>query len=144
MNHYFFYKNQSCSSWYNCEIEVWQEHDNTFKEGNRISSFLLLERVKIHVSKHPVKTDGHHRYHSARLDHDMSLDSCHGHHASSVKEFLHYQTDWEFKLNRFKQTDHRNFQRLKQVMLKLYMKYPHINYAEEVFRDAPYSKILIW
>ncbi len=139
MNIYFFFNNESCYNWYNCTIEAWEENDNTWHNGKRVSRFLQLERLKIHICKHPTSTDTKHGYHCCGLDHDSAADSCIGHYAKTKREFLKEMESGHSKMRR---TDHKTFQRLKKAMLQIYIKYPPVNYTEHLLRHAPASRIM--
>jgi hypothetical protein len=134
MNLYFFFKNESTESWYDCTIEAWEENDNTYIDGKRVSSFSMLERMHIHACKRSP------RFHSIRLDHDYATDSCLGHHAKDRNEFLKEKTENNYQ--RMDETTHRTFQRFKKVMLKIYNSYPAVNYTSRLLKDAPACRIL--
>ncbi len=131
MDLFFFVKNESNSSWYNCTIEAWEENNNSYIDGDRVSAFTQLERVKIHICKEPDK------YHSARFDHDFSNNSCMGHYAKSLIEFLN-----SHKENGYREINHKTFQRLRSAMFSIYKTYPGINYTERLFKEAPLTRIL--
>lgn len=140
MNLYFFYKNESSTGWYNCTIEAWEENDNAYQDGKPVSSFKQLERLHIHISKHPTATEERKEFHSAGFDHDYGTDSCLGHGAKTVKDFIQDKTESRYSC--MEQTDHRTFQRFKKVMLRIYLNYPGVNYTKQLLKEAPLCRIL--
>ena len=140
MNIYFFFKNENNSSWYDFTLEAWEENDNTYIEGKRVSSFSLMEKIRMHISKNPNEKKERRKFHCARFDHEFGIDLCTGHGAKSIEEFRKDKTEWEYSL--MTETNHRNFQRFKKVMLAIYRNYPSVNYTEHLFKDAPTCRIL--
>ena len=137
MNLYFFFKNKRYHGFYACTIEAWQENDNTFMEGKKVSSFIMLERLHIFVSKHPEERK---KYHIARINHDFGTDSCMGHRAKNLKELREDLTGTSYY--GMTETNHRNFQRLKKSMLRIYNNYPPINYTKQLMKDSVACRIL--
>lgn len=142
MNLYFFFKNESSSNWYDCTIEAWQENNNTYMDGKPVSSFNQLERLKLHICKHPTDTEERKKYHAARFDHDYGEDSSLGHNAKNLKDFIRDQTVSESSYRRMTQIDHRTFQRFKKAMIKIYREYPAVNYTSLLLKEAPLTRIL--
>jgi hypothetical protein len=140
MNIYFFFKNKSYHAFYDCTIEAWQENDNTFIEGKKVSSFTRLERLHIFISKHPQDKEERKKYHCAGIDHDFGTDCCMGHRAKNLKEFR--KDLIETSHSGMTETNHRNFQRLKKAMLRIYNSYPSINYTEQLMKDSVACRIL--
>jgi hypothetical protein len=108
MNLYFFYKRRNRGTWFDISIEAWEENDNCYMGGDPVSSFTQLERLRIYLCKDP----GH--YHSARFDHDFSMDSCMGHYAKNLFDFRNSHFE-----DGYLETDHKSFQRFKKVMIRL-------------------------
>lgn len=131
MELYFFYKREYRGSFYNCSIEAWEENNNTYQDGKRVSAFTQLERVKIHLCKDP----GH--YHSARFDHDFSGNSCYGHFAKALIDFRSALDE-----NGFIEINHSQYQRFKKIMFRLYQGYPLVNFTERLLTDPPFTRIL--
>jgi hypothetical protein len=100
----------------------------------------MLESLSIHISKHPEGNEERKKFHSARIDHDFGCNSCMGHHAKSKKEFIKAKTESDYQA--MNETNHKTFQRLKKKMLEIYAKYPAVNYAARVVKDAPTCRIL--
>lgn len=140
MNIYFFFKNENNSSWYDFTLEAWEENDNSYIEGKRVSSFSLMEKVRIHISKNPPGKSERRTFYCARFNHEFGTDLCIGHHAKSIEEFRMKRTENEY--SPMTETNHRNFQRFKKVMLAIYRNYPLVNYTEHLFKDAPACRIL--
>jgi len=134
MNLYFFYKNESSNSWYDCTIEAWEENDNCSRNGKAVSSFTLIEKLHIHTCKHPDT------YNCARLDHDLGTDLSTGHNAETPRQFLRDQTEIDY--TRRTEINYHQFQRLKKTLLKLFSNYPQVNYTERLLADARPCRIL--
>jgi hypothetical protein len=140
MNIYFFYKNENNSSWYDFTLEAWEENDNTYMEGKRVSSFSLMEKVRIHIAKNLYDTTERRKFHCARFDHEFGTDLCTGDRSKSVEEFRKDKTENQY--SPMLETNHRNFQRFKKVMFEIYHNYPSVNYTEHLFKEAPACRIL--
>lgn len=133
MELYFFIRNESDNNWYNCTIEAWEENDNSFIDGKKVSSFRQLESMRIHISKLNKTT-----YHSCRFDHDFGTDSSTGHHEKSRKGFLAEMTEARYP---FVRINHKSFQAFKKKMLKIYTSYTEVNYTERLVKEAPACRI---
>jgi len=142
MNIYFFFKNNCTDSWYDFTLEAWEEEDNTYRDGKRVSSFKLLEKIHMHISKHPHGNEERKKFHCARFDHDFGTNLCEGDSAETVKQFRKDKTEGCYSSSSFTETNHRTFKRFKKVMLAIYQNYPSVNYTERLVKEAPVCRIL--
>jgi hypothetical protein len=134
----FMYRNKTYGrtrGFYDLELEAWLQNDNTVFRGNKESEFTLIERIRIFINKN---TDT--EYHSCEIKHFFGEDSCEGHSAKSIKEFLYYQTDLSFKLYQFKIINQRDFERLKSTAFKIYNKYRSVDYEKLKSKGEPFVR----
>lgn len=143
MNIYFFFKNENNSGWYDFTLEAWSENNNTYRKGIKGSSFTLLEKLHIHLSKDPLNKIEGKKYHCARLDHEFGSDLCTGYEAHSPEEFLKGKTKNEY--SPMTEINHNNFKRFKKVIFEIYRQYPALNYSEQLLKvEKPCSVLFEW
>lgn len=140
MNLYFFFRNDSSQSWYDLTLEAWEENDNTYIDGKKASSFSLLERIKMHISKHPEANTERKKFFCARFDHEWGTSLCTGHSAKTVREFRKEKTEQGYQV--MTETTHTNFQRFRKIAFKINNRYPVVNFTEQLMKDSPVCRIL--
>lgn len=116
---YMYYRGRR-GAWYDVRICIWLCRDALYSGDNKIhKTFNRLEEVRLFASTDPV------HYHACTYENDFSGDSCHGHWAKTVQEFLVKEKDT--RCYPMVPITKESYNRIKKFCLKVYQSYPPLD-----------------